>query len=70
VTAGSGLRDVEGEPATSERIGQPRPQPPRAAAAGRRVDDQESRAGYVRPTRPPPMTWRNSVMEAKRIIGF
>jgi hypothetical protein len=43
---------------------------PGAAAAGRRVDDQEGGAGYVRLTRPPPMTWRNSVMDANRIIGF
>jgi hypothetical protein len=64
------LGHLEGERAAGQRVAQPRPQPPGAARAGRRIDDEEGGAGYVRPTRPPPMTCRNSVMDANRIIGF
>jgi hypothetical protein len=71
VTGPARLHHLEGERATtSQRVAQPGPQPLGAATAGRRVDDQEGGAGYVRPTRLPPMTCKNSVMEAKRIIGF
>ena len=64
------LDGLEGEGASGERVAQPGPASSRAAVAGGRIDDQEGGAGYVRPTRPPPMTCRNSLMEAKRIIGL
>ena len=67
VTARSRLDDLEGEVLPGEEVAQGGPEAPGAAAAGRGVDDEEGRRGYVRP---PPMTRRKSLMDGKRIIGF
>ncbi len=64
------LDRVEGEAQAGEGIAELRPEPPRAAAAGRGVDDEEGPGRYVSPTRPPPITRKKSVMDGKRIIGF
>ena len=64
------LDDVEDEAPASQRVANGRPEPTGTATAGRGVDDEKGRRSYVRPTRPPPMTRRKSVMDGKRIIGF
>ena len=67
MTTRSGLDDLEGEVLPGEEVAQGGPEAPGAAAAGRGVDDEEGRRGYVRP---PPMARRKSLMDGKRIIGF
>jgi hypothetical protein len=61
------LGDVEGEAQPGEQIAKGGPAARGAAGAGRRVQDDEGAGAYVRP---PPMAWRNSLMDGNRIIGF
>ena len=61
----AGLDEVEGETEPGERVADRRPEARGAAATGR------GRGGsYVKPTRPPPVTRRKSVIVGKRIMGF
>ena len=70
MTGRPSLDHLEGELPSGEEVAEGGPEAPGAPAAGRGVDDEEGGGGYVRPTRPPPMTRMKSLMDGKRIIGF
>lgn len=70
MAARSCLDGLEGEALADQEVAEGRPEASGAAVTGRGIDDEEGGPGYVRPTRPPPMTRRKSLMDGKRIIGF